>query len=127
VSIRRHAALIALAAAVTSTAQSPVPQPRAPGGIPPRIDRAPGLFAAPDAANAAGRMVKKAYEQLFQVQNDLTRVPPGAPGVKTRSVVCGLTIWNVDPDLDPRIRLRPPQPPNVTYAIRRVTPPVCQE
>jgi len=41
--------------------------------------------------------------------------------------VCGLTIWDVDPDLDRRMRITPPQPPDVTYTIRKLTPPVCQE
>ena len=36
--------------------------------------------------------------------------------------VCGLTVWDVDPDIDPRMRLTAPQPVEATFAIRKTHP-----
>ena len=122
-SIKHRASVIALVAAVSSTAQTgtPPPAPSVPELKAPQLIRAP-IFGEPAES---GSRVKKAYEVLFQARRRSTDVTP-KPAPPQPSIVCGLTIWNVDPDLDPRIRLRPPQPPNVTYTIQKITPPVCQ-
>lgn len=127
-SIRHQASVVILVAAVASAAQIAAPVPQAPVPAPPAVSNRSPIKIAPDflAEPSADARTKKAYEALFKARQGLTRELPGLPHGPTRSIVCGLTIWNVDPDIDPRMRLSPPQPPDVTYAIRKITPPVCQ-
>ena len=88
---------------------------------------------------ASDQAVSKPVRQLFSLEptappdpfhfqdlvRDRDRFPQGSIQPQQPRTVCGLTIWDVDPDLDPRMRIAPPQPPSVTYAIRKITPPVC--
>jgi hypothetical protein len=41
-------------------------------------------------------------------------------------VLCGLTVVEVDPDIDPKIIVRP-KPDDVDHKIRRIPPSVCRE
>jgi hypothetical protein len=127
VPIKHRASALTLVAAVISTAQVPVP-PR-PVPAPPAAAETAPIRIAPDFSPGAktDEPTKKAYEALFQVRQGRTRVPSDPAFVSRPRTVCGLTVWNIDPDLDPRIRLKPPQPPNVTYTIQKISPPVCQE
>jgi hypothetical protein len=72
------------------------------------------------------------YSKLFEVRSALTQAvqqeaqqaaqAAGAP--KTR-VVCGMTIIEVGPELDPKMAVSPPKDDNVRYTIRAIDPPVC--
>ena len=133
-SFHQRAKMLVLAAAVASS-------------VPPlavELQQAPAQSAqgtADPAATASGQPVSKPFRELFRVQPapppDLLHVQDrlrdrlhsleAATTMQRPRTVCGLTVWNVDPDLDRRMRLTPPQPPEATFAIRKLTPPVCQE
>jgi len=134
VSFHQRAQMLVLAAAVASAAaQLPIElQPASPQS---------GQRTADPAPTASGQTVGKPFQELFRLQpapppdllhvqdtmrNRLHSLEPATTMQRARTV-CGLTVWNVDPDIDPRVRLTPPQPPAATFAIRRLTPPVCQE
>jgi hypothetical protein len=73
---------------------------------------------------------KDPYARLFSLspgQSGLGR-SNAVEALKTTKpkTVCGLTIWNVEPDLDPRSLLRP-RGPRVDYKIGKLAPPVCVE
>ncbi len=83
---------------------------------------------------------KATFENLFQTLPQSPTDPDVAARLveqlseKTK-VVCGLTMVQVDPNLDPKIRLERPLPagqkPNLIrqpdFKIRRITPTVCRE
>jgi hypothetical protein len=76
------------------------------------------LFHAPD---------KNPYARLFEAPAPAApqrTVEARAPSARPR-VVCGMTIIPADPTIDPGIVVATPQSDGVTYAIRRITPPVC--
>lgn len=49
---------------------------------------------------------------------------PGTNGKKSR-VVCGLTIWEVDPELDANMPRVAPEP-GIDFTIRRIIPSICR-
>jgi hypothetical protein len=68
------------------------------------------------------------FAKLFR-STDLTK--RGQPGVALplppkSTQVCGMTIWRVDPGVDPGIHL-PTFDRDVEFKIRRITPPACRE
>jgi len=71
---------------------------------------------------------KDPYKRLFEAQTALklamaqaqARTSPLKP-----KVVCGMTIVPADPTIDPKMRITPPQNPNLEYKIRVLEPPVC--
>jgi hypothetical protein len=84
---------------------------------------------------------KKVYEKLFDLDKDrgeklaetekaariqLTSKPPGSDAPK-RKIVCGLTVWNVGPELDPRMVRRAPSNDRVDFKIEKIAPTVCAE
>jgi hypothetical protein len=86
----------------------PSTQVRVPLGTAPRKDLFSKLF------RPSGEPLITAPERAYL---------PGTNGAKPR-VVCGLTIWEVDPGLDAGIRRAVPDR-GVEYAIRRLRPSVC--
>lgn len=50
---------------------------------------------------------------------------PGTNGDRPR-VVCGLTVWEVDPEVDPNMPRFSPEP-GIDFRIRRVIPKVCDK
>jgi len=125
--MKHHASVVALVAAIASSAQTGLPQPRPPAARPVASGRAELRVAADFLAEQSSGEVKKAYQALFKAQREANAVPAALLSSESPRTVCGLTIWNVDADLDPRMRLTPPQPPDVTFAIQKITPPVCQQ
>jgi hypothetical protein len=67
---------------------------------------------------------KDPYKQLFAAQQALKAAQPKAEQLKPK-VVCGMMIVPADPTIDPKMRITPPQNPNLEYKIRVVEPPVC--
>ncbi|MEO7271367.1 MAG: hypothetical protein ABIX28_14000 [Vicinamibacterales bacterium] len=136
-SIRTRAAVVVIVAAVSSsTPLSAVQRPPEPSA-----DRERAT-PADRSATGAGQPVGKSFKQLFtaqpptppdllhlqdRVRDRLRVLEAGATRMPPARTVCGLTVWDIDPNIDPRMRLNPPQPPNVTYTIQKITPPVCQE
>jgi hypothetical protein len=53
------------------------------------------------------------------------QLTPGTAAARRR-VVCGLTIWEVDPEFDPNMRRVTPEQ-DIQFAIRRIIPSVCLE
>jgi hypothetical protein len=51
--------------------------------------------------------------------------PPGTKGARPR-VVCGLTIWEVDPEFDANMRRVTPEQ-GIQFTIRRIIPSVCRD
>jgi hypothetical protein len=52
------------------------------------------------------------------------RAPHGLAAARPR-IVCGLLIWEVDPDVDPGIQLPVPDG-RADFKIQRIVPPVCR-
>jgi hypothetical protein len=50
---------------------------------------------------------------------------PGTDGKRPR-VVCGLTIWEADPELDGNMPRVTPEP-GIDFTIRRITPSICRD
>ena len=48
-----------------------------------------------------------------------------AKGAQKRTVVCGMTIIEVDPFFDQKMKAAPPKDASVRYTIRAFDPPVC--
>ena len=70
---------------------------------------------------------KDPYARLFSLKQaqPAPRKWDGSEPPK-RKTVCGLTVWNVEPDLDPRILLKP-RDKSVDFKIEKLAPPVCQQ
>jgi hypothetical protein len=67
----------------------------------------------------------KPYGKLFQARQLWQQaIAEKAKDAKPK-VVCGMLIVPADPSLDPKMRIAPPQNPNVEYTIRTIDPPVC--
>jgi len=69
---------------------------------------------------------KDPYQQLFAAQQALksAQQKAGVEQLKPK-VVCGMMIVPADPTIDPKMRITPPQNPNLEYKIRVIEPPVC--
>lgn len=93
----------------------------------------------PEAAPAILPLSKKPTV-LFRIQPEptLAQAPPNVavlPPAGSPQVVCGLTMWQVDPETDPKIRQSaqpaPGLKPNATrqpdFKIRRIAPTVCRD
>jgi len=134
VSTKHEAGVLAFVVAVASSVPAGAGQQSTVGPTDRQRNAAIELSAV-----AREQAVSKPVRQLFTIQaatppdplhfqerlRDLARHT--ASPIKQSRTVCGLTIWDIDPDLDPRMRLTPPQPPNVTYTIQKITPPLCGE
>jgi len=134
VSFHQRAQMLVVAAAVASSVRP----------LPVELQQAPpqsAQSAADPAPTTSERPLSKPFRDLFRVRP----APPPDPlhmqdrlrdrldaleattTMQPARTVCGLTVWNIDPRIDPRMRLTPPQPPEATFAIRKLPPPVCQE
>jgi len=58
-------------------------------------------------------------EALKQAQQQVAQVAP------KKKIVCGMTVIEVGPSIDPKMGVTPPKDPNVRYTIRAVEPPIC--
>jgi hypothetical protein len=91
-----------------------------------------GSMAASNApqASTSELLSPRAIAKLFRAGPQRPGLLSGnpKPGVLTGNpkIVCGLTVWQVDPAIDPGIRLRGPDR-TVDFKIRRVAPPTCGE
>jgi hypothetical protein len=65
------------------------------------------------------------YRQLFQSQQALKQALDGQTGTRQPKIVCGMLVVPADPSIDPKMRITPPQDPNVEYKIRAIEPPMC--
>jgi hypothetical protein len=75
----------------------------------------------PAQANPYGRLFE-AREALKQATEQAAKNATPAPKKK---IVCGMTVIEVGPALDPKMGVTPPQDDKVTYTIRAIDPPVC--
>jgi len=95
----------------------------------------------PRTASPTPRVAPQAKpgEQGFQLDPPPTKNPYGKlfdPSVGTRpgfdmsppqrKTICGLAVWNVTPEADPRMVLRH-RSDAVDHKIRRIAPPVCAD
>jgi hypothetical protein len=89
------------------------------------------LLAGDAAAQQVGP-VAKPFQRLFHAkaigsQGRASSYPPGVlRSPSSPRVVCGLTVWEVDPNLDRKIRL-PQSDQKPDYKIRRLNPPICSD
>lgn len=87
-------------------------------------------------------LTKGPFKGLFQTQPPLRPAPSVAAGLFTqlaanKKVVCGLAMWPVDPNTDPKIHLSSPSPEKSAqkpmlerqhdFKVRRITPTMCHE
>ena len=71
---------------------------------------------------------KDPYQQLFAARQALENAQQqkaAAESLKPK-VVCGMMIVPADPTIDPKMRITPPQNPNLEYKIRVIEPPICK-
>ena len=72
---------------------------------------------------------KDPYKQLFEAREALGRALADASKDATpaprKKIVCGMTVIEVGPELDPKMAVEPKKDPRVTYTIRAIDPPVC--
>lgn len=70
-----------------------------------------------------------AYRQLFEAREALrvatAQASKNAAPAPKKKIVCGMTVIEVGPEIDPKIAITPPKDPNVRYTIRAVDPPIC--
>jgi hypothetical protein len=75
---------------------------------------------------------KSPYSDLFRYEARIPRdpqirsTPLATPPALNPRIICGLTVWKVDPNIDPKIRLSLPDG-GIDFKIRRVTPSTCRE
>ena len=137
-SLRTRASVVAVMLATALASSVPTRAIQQPQGPATGREGAAGMDTP---LKETGPSVSKPFQQLFDVQGATPSDPfhlqdrmrgrrfsqQSGVGPAPPRTVCGLTVWNIDPALDSRMRLQPPQPPNVTYTIHKITPPVCQE
>ena len=68
---------------------------------------------------------KDPYKQLFGAQQAPKKTPQQAAEDLKPKVVCGMMIIPANPDLDPKMRVTPPQDSNLEYKMRVAEPPMC--
>jgi hypothetical protein len=104
--------------------QDPAPRPPAQRENDRRTAPAPKLDGAGDAS-------KDPFSRLFVQDRNRTPLYPEPDVVRAREIdprriVCGMTVIQADPSVDPKMVI--PAPPNSDqFRIRRITPPVCVE
>jgi hypothetical protein len=113
----RHAILIVSMALLT-------------GAIPLSADQQPVVRSAKAQLGALRRAEQSnAYRKLFEVRDALHQATEQAAKTATpapkKKIVCGMTVIEVGPALDPKMALEPKKDPGVTYTIRAIDPPVC--
>jgi hypothetical protein len=66
------------------------------------------------------------YARLFEVREALKSAQQAA-GVKpaSKKTVCGMTMIEVDPAFDPKMKVTPRKDPNLRHTIRAIDPPIC--
>ena len=101
--------------------------PRADGAAQPAVAGAPTSGSIGLHTGQAARRTKDPYARLFPVKGGRFDVrTASAAQALNRKTVCGLTIWNVTPDLDPTSIVRP-SGSRVDYKIGKIAPTVCPE
>jgi hypothetical protein len=76
-----------------------------------------------------GEQSKNPYQQLFEAREALRQAladasQHAAPAPK-KKIVCGMTVIEVGPEIDPKMGVTPPKDDRVRYTIRAIEPPVC--
>jgi hypothetical protein len=68
------------------------------------------------------------YSKLFEVRSALKQAGQDAQKspAPRRRVVCGMTVIEVGPELDPKMAVAAPSDDKTRYTIRAVDPPVCK-
>ncbi len=87
------------------------------------------LLGAPQSAPLQAPPVPKAFSNLFSPRFDIVvdvvaSKPGTVQGGKSR-VVCGLTVFQADPSIDPKFVLKPLDR-NVKYTMRTIEPSICK-
>jgi hypothetical protein len=69
------------------------------------------------------------YGRLFEVREALKQATEqasksAAPAPK-KKIVCGMTVIEVGPEIDPKMGVTPPKGDKVKHTIRAIDPPIC--
>jgi len=115
------AGVLVLAGSASATGQGAHPTPARPQTPRSHLFDTIPTFGVGKQTNP---QTKDPYARLFSPGRSAARQAMTAqPKPRT---VCGLTVWNVEPDLDSRSLIRPREP-RVDYKIGKLAPPVCVE
>ena len=90
---------------------------------PPAPDRAPASQLSQDSPPT--KETKDPYARLF-TELSAARQAVSTQGAGNTKVLCGLTLVEVDPNIDPKI-IVPAKPSDVDHKIRRISPTVCRK
>ena len=70
------------------------------------------------------------YARLFEAREALNKALPektaALPSAPKRTVVCGMTVIEATPSLDPQIGVTPLKDQKTRFTIRAVEPPICR-
>ena len=70
------------------------------------------------------------YAKLFDTRQALQQALQDKSASLTpapkRRVVCGMTVIEVGPEVDPKMAITPPKDPKTRYTMRGVEPPICK-
>ena len=103
----------------------------APSGDPDQATSPPASLSGPVRLSFGSPVGKNPFGIVFmpgrpgRESAPARPLQPGTNGKKPR-VVCGLTIWEVDPQLDANT-LRVAPEPGINFTIRRIIPPICRD
>jgi hypothetical protein len=86
----------------------------------PEANKRLGALRPPDANNPYRRLFEARQGLEAALQQQVKTVP-----VPKRKVVCGMTVIEADPSIDPRMAVTPPAKGNAEHTIRAIDPPHC--
>lgn len=84
-----------------------------------------GAIAAGPEKNPYAALFITQDKQKPDTQNKSPEIVQGVPGRVPPRVVCGMTVFQADPDVDPKI-LQKPVRGDVDYKIKSMTSPICR-
>jgi hypothetical protein len=116
--------LIVVAATQASSSKPAVPEPAGPAPITLTAEGLPATAVGTDAYKklftvSEDAMQKARTQAAAELQRHAARTQP--------RVVCGMTVIQADPEVDPKIVHRPAPSPTTTFHIKRIPPPACAD
>jgi hypothetical protein len=96
------------------------------GAVPLSADQPAATPPASSQIGALGQQPSDRYSRLFELRAALKQMQTES-GQKAprKKVVCGMTVIEADPSLDPKMGVTPPKETGLRHRIRGIEPTVC--